>query len=287
MKSIFNDFIGLYPVSKTIRMELRPVGKTLEKIKQFNLIPEDKERAKKYKLIKPLIDDYHRRFIDEVLGGAELCDLEWKKLGEAIRQYQKDKDEKARKELDNIQKSLRSAIAKAFTASDKFKKLFGKELFTQLLPEYCEKHPVSEDSKDACETFAKFTTYFTGFHENRKNIYSADKEGVSIPWRIVNENFPKFWNNIQTFEKNKKECPELITQAERELKPILGKFRLKDLFSVDFFSQVMTQQGIDFYNQVLGGVSETMDGEKQKGVNEVVNLWNQQQKEQNPRFTLL
>ena len=28
MKSSFDNFIGLYPVSKTIRMELRPVGKT-------------------------------------------------------------------------------------------------------------------------------------------------------------------------------------------------------------------------------------------------------------------
>ena len=288
MKSIFNDFIGLYPVSKTIRMELRPVGKTLENIEKNGLIPEDQDRADKYKLIKPLIDDYHRRFIDEVLGGAELRDLEWEKLGEAIARYQKDKDEKARKELEKIQKSLRSAIAKAFTSSENYKKVFGKELFTQLLPEYWEKHPVSEDSKDACETFSRFTTYFTGFHENRKNIYSADKEGVSIPWRIVNENFPKFLNNIQTFEKIKKECPELIAQAERELKPILGEFRLKDPFSVDFFSQVMTQQGIDFYNQVLGGVSETMDGEKQKGFNEVVNLWNQQHPENRyPKFTLL
>lgn len=302
MKSSFDNFIGLYPVSKTIRMELRPVGKTLENIKQFNLIPEDQDRAEKYKLIKPLIDDYHRWFIDEVLGGAELRDLKWDKLGEAIARYQKDKDEKARKELDKIQKSLRTAIAKAFKTSpvlknkygdQYFKKLFGKELITKMLEDYWnEYHPFSDKTeeykaKEAREVFLNFTTYFTGFYENRKNIYSADKEGVSIPWRIVNENFPKFWRNIQTFEIIKTD-KKLISEAENVLKPILGKFRLKDLFSVDFFSQVMTQRGIDFYNQVLGGVSETMDGEKQKGFNEVVNLWNQSHPEKRyPKFTLL
>lgn len=51
MKSIFNDFIGLYPVSKTIRMELRPVGKTLENIEKNGLIPEDQDRAEKYKKV--------------------------------------------------------------------------------------------------------------------------------------------------------------------------------------------------------------------------------------------
>ena len=48
MKSIFDSFVGLNSISKTIRMELRPVGKTLENIEQFNLIPEDQDRAEKY-----------------------------------------------------------------------------------------------------------------------------------------------------------------------------------------------------------------------------------------------
>ncbi|MBR6436064.1 MAG: type V CRISPR-associated protein Cas12a/Cpf1, partial [Thermoguttaceae bacterium] len=311
MTSIFDKFTGQYTVSKTIRMELRPIGKTLDHIKQLKLVSEDEVRADKYKKIKPLIDDYHKWFIDEVLRedkGTLPTQKDWESLGEAIKKYQDKKSDDARKELEKNQKNLRAAIAKAFKTSPSFKKrygdkylkkLFGKELITKLLEEYWnEYHPFSDESDEkearkARKAFSKFTTYFTGLHENRKNIYSADKEGVSIPWRIVNENFPKFWRNMQTFEKIKKECPKLIAEAENVLKPILDNCPLKDncqledLFSIDFFSLVMTQKGIDFYNQVLGGVSETMDGEKQKGLNEVINHWNQQQKDQHPGFTLL
>ena len=36
--SIFTPFIGQYPVSKTLRFELKPVGKTLEHITREDLL---------------------------------------------------------------------------------------------------------------------------------------------------------------------------------------------------------------------------------------------------------
>ena len=57
-------FIGLYPVSKTIRFELRPVGRTKEYIECDGIISEDLQRAKDYIKVKKIIDAYHKYFID-------------------------------------------------------------------------------------------------------------------------------------------------------------------------------------------------------------------------------
>jgi CRISPR-associated protein Cpf1 len=48
MKSIWDEFTNMYSLSKTLRFELKPIGKTLEHIKQKGLIEEDKEREKDF-----------------------------------------------------------------------------------------------------------------------------------------------------------------------------------------------------------------------------------------------
>ena len=44
MKSI-DKFIGLYPVSKTLRFELRPVGKTKDRMDEMGYLITDEEKA--------------------------------------------------------------------------------------------------------------------------------------------------------------------------------------------------------------------------------------------------
>lgn len=46
------NFTHLYPISKTLRFELQPVGKTLENIKKENIIGKDKHRAESYEKCK-------------------------------------------------------------------------------------------------------------------------------------------------------------------------------------------------------------------------------------------
>lgn len=62
-----DQFTGLYPVSKTLHFELKPVGNTLEQIKKGELISQDEERAKDYKTMKKLLDLWHKHFIVESL----------------------------------------------------------------------------------------------------------------------------------------------------------------------------------------------------------------------------
>jgi len=58
--SKFKEFIGLYPLSKTLRFELIPKGKTLGNFKTSGILERDELRADSYKKMKDIIDNYHR-----------------------------------------------------------------------------------------------------------------------------------------------------------------------------------------------------------------------------------
>ena len=53
-------FTGLYPISKTLRFELKPIGKTLENIEKNGILQKDLQRAQSYKEVKNIIDNFVR-----------------------------------------------------------------------------------------------------------------------------------------------------------------------------------------------------------------------------------
>ena len=61
-ETIFTPFIGQYPVSKTLRFELKPVGKTLEHITREDLLQHDEKRAKDYKVAKTVMQKNSKTF---------------------------------------------------------------------------------------------------------------------------------------------------------------------------------------------------------------------------------
>ena len=70
--TIFSQFTGLYPVSKTLRFELKPIGKTLDYIQKKKIIKQDEEKSVKYVEAKQIIDKYHKYFISEALKDVNL-----------------------------------------------------------------------------------------------------------------------------------------------------------------------------------------------------------------------
>lgn len=268
-----------YSRSITLRNRLVPVGKTEENINHFRLLENDKKRADSYQEVKNIIDDFHRSFIQDVLSNAN---FEWGPLFDEFDLYQSknDKAEKAKikPDLQKRQAEMRSKIVKKFTGDERFKKLFAKELLSELLPEIIKlaDSTTISNKEEALKSFDKFSTYFTGFHENRKNLYSEEEKSTAISYRIVNENFPKFYSNVKLFEKLEKEFPSIISDTEESLKTILDGKKLKDIFNPEAFNQVLTQTGIDFYNTIIGGVSEEAGTQKIQGLNEKINLARQQ-----------
>lgn len=275
-KLLADYFTGLYSVSKTLRFELRPMGKTLGYIEANGILDTDFQRADSYKKVKKIIDRYHKQFIDEALFGLQLEGLD-----EYYQLYTIKRDDKNEKKFENLQTSLRKQIVKRFAMHPKYKNLFKKELIQEDLYSFVSGN--AEEEK-LVKDFKDFTTYFSGFHENRKNMYTDENKASAIAYRIIHQNLPKFIDNMYVFSLIKN-C-EVGDKLDELLENLRTKISLEDIsvyFEIQGFNQVMTQQGIDTYNTILGAFS-TEDNRKIKGLNEYINLYNQQNKQRIPKM---
>lgn len=282
----YNDFTNLYSLQKTLRFELKPVGKTLENLKMAELIEHDEELSQKYQLVKQMINKFHRMHIEESLSLADLNDNI-----DLLKEYQElylkgNKNEDDKNKLNEIEKKLRSIVVSFLEGKIKKEKnnkikqrftiLFSKELFKN--DEFLS-IAATQEELDAVKSFEKFTTYFKGFQENRKNMYSEDDESTAIAYRIINENLPRFIDNIVRFEKIAKVINKGdIDKLENNLKDELGGYKLNKIFTLQYFENTLTQDGINKYNTILGGKTKK-DGVKIQGLNEIVNLFNQNSKD--------
>lgn len=179
---LFTNFTQQYPLSKTLRFELKPIGKTLEHIKAKNFLEKDATLAESYQQIKPILDDYHRDFIEQALQDIDLIELSnFQTHYLALKQNKND--DKLRKALEKSQEQLRKAIVKQFKKDEQtktlFESLFAKELFGSnkehgnLVNWIIQKEGEQSPKIALIQQFIGFTTYFTGFYENRKNLYSV------------------------------------------------------------------------------------------------------------------
>lgn len=274
MKKI-DKFIHQYPVSKTLRFSLIPQGKTAENFDANLLLEEDEERAKNYKIVKGYIDQYHKKFIEEVLNDFELKEL----LSFADLYYKLNKTIDERAALDKLSTNYRKEIAKAFSSDKRYKDLFSKEMIRQYLPEMLTK----KEELDILHSFYDFTTYFTGFHENRKNMYSEEEKSTSIAYRLINQNLPRFLDNCKI---GRVVLDTLSEDVVRKMSIDLAEkihVNIDKIFDVEFFNEVLSQSGIDTYNQMIGGYT-TKDGKKIKGINECINEYNQTTKSKLPKL---
>ena len=291
----FGEFTHKYQVSKTLRFELIPQGKTLENVAKYGIVDDDKLRSENYKKLKPVIDRIYKFFIEETLKNVS---IDWQPLYKAIVAYRKDQSTANDARLKEEQEACRKAIAGWFegkvpdkgnkglkefnkTQSKLFKELFGKELFTESVTQQLPGISLTAEEKELLSSFNKFTTYFVGFYENRKNVFSADDISTSIPHRLVQENFPKFIDNCETYRRIVQECPELKTKLEKAAQgtSIVNGFTLDDVFTVSFFNHLLQQSQIDLFNQLLGGIAGEAGTKKVQGLNETLHLAMQQDKE--------
>lgn len=260
MKKI-DRFVNQYTLSKTLRFSLIPQGKTKENFENAKLLEEDEKRAEEYKKVKEYIDRYHKMFIERVLTGFILPDLD--KYSELY--FKKNKSATETKQLSDIEQSMRTAISKRFQKDQQYKGLFEKEMIRDFLPSV-----LNEEEKKIAGDFNSFTTYFTGFNENRKNMYTGEGHATEIAFRIVNQNLPRFLDNCHLRDKVLSVIPvEKMTCLKEHLSVCV-----EDIFELSYFNRAMRQSQIDIYNQIIGGFTEE-DGTKVKGINEYINEYNQ------------
>lgn len=302
----FNDFKRLYPLSKTLRFEAKPIGSTLNNIIKSGLLEEDEHRAQSYVKVKKLIDEYHKVFIDRVLNDGCLT-IENKGKKDSLEEYyesymSKSNDENVSKTFKEIQENLRSVIAKELTDDNAYANLFGKNLIesykdkedknmiidSDLIQFINTAEPSQLDSmsqdeaKELVKEFWGFTTYFVGFFDNRKNMYTSEEKSTGIAYRLVNENLPKFIDNMEAFKKAiaKPEIQANMGELYSNFAEYLNVESIQEMFQLDYYNMLLTQKQIDVYNTIIGGKTDEEHDVKIKGINEYINLYNQQHKDE-------
>lgn len=292
--SLSDQFTNRYPLSKTLRFELKPVssnGKRFsseESSKVFEeILEQDRKIKAAYDALKPVLDKIHEEIITNSLKeAAQSLDF-----SEYWIEYQKGKDKK----LEKIESELRLEIGKSFAntivdfnknAKKTNKKGETKPFFkmskdvpfacAELLDYVDEKSKNDKELQGHIEVLKSFFTYFTNYNTNRANYYEFKKKAdTSVASRTIHDNLPFFCDNALLFNSGRKDeylyaynsIKELgkITQIKDaetdkmiELKPIDGK-----MFDVLNFSNHLTQSGIEDYNTTIGHY------------NALINLYNQ------------
>lgn len=230
----YSSFTNRYSVAKTLKFELKPIGKTLENIHASGILEIDEKRAENYKIFKNIIDKWHKNFIEHVLSTQNIIDQDH--ITDEIS-------------LDNIDQNydqLREKVATMFSSHKDWEHLKSAKTLVQHLSET----NTDENESLLIEDFLKFSSYLTGFMENRNLLYTKEEKHGTISYRIVHENLPRFLGNLKIIEIAKNEVPALNTID------IPCRFPL-------------SQSEIESYNAIIGGYS-TDDGIKIQGINELI-----------------
>lgn len=290
----FDSFTNLYSLSKTLRFELKPVGKTLENMqknlrwdKDLQTFLADHEIEDAYQKLKPIFDKLHEEFINDSLISKRAKSIDFSAY---LTKYREKQD------VQNIETKLHGEIGETFIeAGEKWKKekypsyewkkgnkvANGSDILStqDMLELIKDLHSDNQEIKKMIEeTFKRFFTYFSGFNQNRENYYETkDEKATAIATRIVNENLPKFCDNLTQLEytaKRRKDGTEEITERKSEYlnaykylknqekttqikdaetgKAIDAYPITEDVFQITHFSTCLSQEGIEKYNRIIG-----------------------------------
>lgn len=238
------DFTKLYNLSHTLTFELHPIGKTAEKLQESGLLDQDFKRSQDYAEVKSVLDEIHKKFLQEVLSD---CDLSWQELADALKIFRINKDRRA---LEGIQKKYRKSLADKFSKNKFFKIL--TEATPSKLFRYLLDQPDMVERK--VETFGKFACYFKGYQENRKNIYSAEEQQTAAAYRAVNVNFQKYLRVVELYGDFVRNFPEL-TEDIKQRTAELTKEDLSQVLQIENYNKFIAQSGIEYLNSLIAQIN--------------------------------
>lgn len=287
MENVFDGFVGKYPVNKTFTVDLKPVLKENQTLDQFwneylnsAMFKNDQDRYEAYPIVKLILDQFHKYFITEALSGMN---IEWNELYDMYKNNNRDKL------FYKKQEEIRLIIVNNYFKRHKWWSYVSSysygSLFSELMPILLQDESFinkiqEENSQLTTERMHEYLKRFKGFSDafemygkSRAIMYSYDLQETTIAYRIVNENFIKFVDNIEIYRKLKLLCPSELENIElciREHQDEISS--LDNVFQPAFFNNCVTQQGIEKYNRILGGDSNA----GLLGINNVVNEYFQQ-----------
>ena len=300
------QFTGLYSLSKTLRFELKPVGKTKETFKRWldelkntelvvddggNLFLKDKQIKDAYLAIKPIMDKLHEQFIEMSLLSKEARNIDFSDYYTAFKDRSKG--------LNDIEKKLRENIGATYNVAGNYfsaeiSKVLGKEFkikkdksyecltdakmyyyLSANIKDLAEQNNIEEQAlAQYIEKFKGFWGYLDGYNQNRENYYEFGNEAsTAVATRIVHENLPTFCSNVFRFEKRKEEYLDIC----QYLKDNNRETRIKDSqgkeVEVEAISEIVFQ--IKHFNECLAQSQIEEYNRIIGNYNMLINIYNQ------------
>ncbi|MBI5682531.1 MAG: hypothetical protein HZC45_05125 [Deltaproteobacteria bacterium] len=227
-ESIFEKFTNKYQISKTLRFELKPIGKDGKPLAAEdaarllgNILENDRKIKDAYIALKPVMDHIHEQVINRSLTSDEAKQIDFSKYFEKYK-LKKEKENT----ITSEEKSLREAVVKTFDVGtqplkekagedNKGKPVLKKEgvkcLTEAGILKYIKNNirKLTDDENERKElethlkTFEKFFTYFSGYNQNRENYYKKEEKATAVATRIIHDNLPKFCDNCIQFLEGK------------------------------------------------------------------------------------
>lgn len=245
---MIEQFVNRYPLSKTLRFGLIPQGNTEENFKIMQILEKDEALARNYGKAKEIIDRYHKFFINSCLADFHLTDLE----KYALLYYEPNKTEEEVTAMDETAKTMRQAISGLFCKENKaiYDRLSKKDLIENFAMYVIE----TDEERTVLESFRKCTVYFTGFNQNRLNMYTGEGKSTEIAHRLINQNLPKFLDNARVAKTILAALPKNdLDQIDVDFYDIFG-INTQNIFEIPFYNQTLTQAGIAVTTRSLADI---------------------------------
>ena len=251
----FNQFVKAGPITKAFNFEIIPEGKTRETIENLGLLDDDAHFRECTKAAAPYIDAVVRNIADKALSKL---DYDFNKLASV-------KDDKKKREKEEI--ALEKAIARCVkenlpTDMKSTKDIMSAAFLSTVLPEEIKKVPaLTTEEKDKAgvlfEELKGKTQLLTKFLQTRVIALNT-----WLPQRVI-ENFYRYTDNFDT-----------INNIISEKLPAENIEELPSMLLPSYYSQFVTQEGINAYNLHISGIY-TEDKVVMQGLNEIINIHNQ------------
>ena len=99
-------------------------------------------------------------------------------------------------------------------------------------------------------------------------MYTAEEKSTGIAYRLVNENLPKFIDNMEAFKKAiaRPEIQANMEELYSDFSEYLNVESVQEMFQLDYYNMLLTQKQIDVYNAIIGGKTDDEHDVKIKGI---------------------
>ncbi|WP_161487346.1 type V CRISPR-associated protein Cas12a/Cpf1 [Butyrivibrio hungatei] len=252
----YEEFTKRNHITKALRMELIPQGKTQNVIDEKGDRKYDAALYSSLERLKPVIDSFIRSTASRALSDV---DYDFNAMHDAY--INKDKKSWA-KEEKALKKVLMKAVDEALPKGLKCSQINSAAFLQEVLREYVLHATDTELRKDVAlkdiEETKGCLALFSKFLTTRITALT-----VWMPERVI-ENFKIYCSNIPRIEAIFNEAKDIANNYSDELE--LMK-------TAQYYTKILSQDAIDGYNLVIAG-KITENGIETKGLNVLINEYN-------------